>query len=237
VILRNNGDQPVPLDPCPAYVERLWSGSTLVAEPVYLLNCVATSPFQPGTTMTFEMVLHIPADAPPGSGLLLWGTDGPGPSSQKQPITIAPPGTALGSVAPATVPPTRDALDLAEAKRVVSAFETARAGGDWQAAWQLLSPFSQKKFGSIEAFIRAEAAYNADGGSTFVAAEPTRSGDLIAPEFLGTDLFFDLKGNADIERALLVGIGHPDVRGASAGSENLVVAPLRDGGAWRVWVR
>jgi hypothetical protein len=25
--------------------------------------------------------------------------------------------------------------------------------------------------------------------------------------------------------------------GASAGSESLVVAPLRDGGAWRVWVR
>jgi hypothetical protein len=26
-------------------------------------------------------------------------------------------------------------------------------------------------------------------------------------------------------------------RGASAGSESLIVAPLRDGGSWRVWVR
>jgi hypothetical protein len=237
VTLRNNGDQPVPLDPCPAYVERLWSGNSLVAEPSYLLNCAATSPIQPGSTTTFEMVLDIPADAPPGSGMLLWGTDGPGPSSQKQPITIAPPGSALGSVAPATVPPTRDELDLAEAKRVATAFESARAGGDWQTAWQLLSPFSQKKFGSVEAFIRGETAYNSQGGSTFVAADPTRSGDLIAPEFLGTDLFFDLKGNADIERAWFVGITHPDVPGASAGSEGLVVAPLRDDGAWRVWVR
>ena len=235
--LRNNGDQPVPLDPCPVYVERLWSGNTIVAEPQYLLNCAATSPIQPGTSTTFEMVLAIPAHASPSSGVLLWGTDGPGPSSQKQPITIAPPGSALGSVAPATVPPTRDELDLAGAKLVATAFETARAGGDWQTDWQLLSPFSQKKFGSVEAFIRGETAYNAQGGSTFVAADPTRSGDLIAPEFLGTDLFFDLKGNADIERAWFVGIAHPDVSGASAGSESLVVAPLRDGGAWRVWVR
>ena len=237
VTLRNNGGRLVPLDPCIAYIERLWSGSRLVAEPRYLLNCAATSPIQPGTSTTFEMVLDIPADAPPGSGMLLWGTDGPGPSSQKQPITIAPPGSALGSVAPATVPPTRDEVDLAEARRVATAFETARAGGDWQTAWQLLSPFSQKKFGSVEAFIRGETAYNAQGGSTFVAADPTRSGDLIAPEFLGTGLFFDLKGNADIERAWFVGIAHPDVSGASAGSESLVVAPLRDGGAWRVWVR
>jgi hypothetical protein len=237
VTLRNNGDQPVPLDPCPAYVERLWSGSTLVAEPRYLLNCAATSSILAGTSTTFEMLLDIPADAPPGPGILLWGTDGPGPSSEKQPITIAPPGSALGSVAPATVPPTRDELDLAEARRVATAFETARAGGDWQTAWQLLSPFSQKKFGADEAFIRDETTYNAQGGSTFVAADPTRSGDLIAPEFLGTDLFFDLKGNADIERAWFVGISHPDVSGASAGSESLVAAPLRDGGTWRVWVR
>jgi len=237
VTLRNDGDQPVPLDPCPIYVERLWGGNTTVAEPRYLLNCAAASPIQPGGSTTFEMVLDIPVNAPPGPGVLLWGTDGPGPSSQKQPITIAPPGSALGSVAPATIPPTRDELDLAEAKRVATAFETARAGGDWQTAWQLLSPFSHKKVGSLEAFIRGETAYNAQGGSTFVAADPTRSGDLIAPEFLGTDLFFDVKGNADIERAWFVGIAHPDVSGSSAGSESLVVAPLRDGGAWRVWVR
>jgi hypothetical protein len=237
VTLRNNGDQSVPLDPCPAYVERLWSGNTLVAEPGYLLNCAATSAIHPDAITTFEMVLDIPADAPPGMGLLLWGTDGPGPSSQKQPITIAPPGSALGSVPPATVPPTRDELDLADARGVATAYETARAGGDWQGAWLLLSPFSQKKFGSVESFIRGETAYNAQGGSTFVAADPTRSGDLISPEFLGTDLFFDLKGNADIERAWFVGIAHPGVRGASAGSESLIVAPLLDGGAWRVWVR
>jgi len=179
------------------------------------------------------MVLDIPVNAPPGPGVLLWGTDGPGPSSQKQPITIAPPGSALGSVAPATIPPTRDELDLAEAKRVATAFETARAGGDWQTAWQLLSPFSHKKVGSLEAFIRGETAYNAQGGSTFVAADPTRSGDLIAPEFLGTDLFFDVKGNADIERAWFVGIAHPDVSGSSAGSVRIVRRSIRL--QWKRW--
>ena len=101
----------------------------------------------------------------------------------------------------------------------------------------MLSPFSQKKFGSVEAFIRGETAYNAKGGSTFVATEPARNGDLLTPEFLGIDLFFDLKGNTEIERAWFVAVVHPDVSGASAGSESLIVAPLRDGGSWRVWVR
>jgi hypothetical protein len=234
--LRNSGDQPVPLDPCPVYVERLWSGNTLVADPHYLLNCAAVSAIGPGTSTTFEMALDIPAHAPPGSAILLWGTDGPGPSSQKLPITISSPGSAVGSVAPATLPPSRDELDLAEATRVATTFETARAAGDWQTAWQLLSPFSQKKIGAVDAFIRGETAYNARGGSTFVVAEPTRGGDLLGPEFLGNDLFFDLKGNAQIERTWFVGVGHPGVRGASAGSENLVVAPLIDG-PWRVWVR
>ena len=100
--LRNDGEQPVPLDPCPIYVERLWSGNTVVGEPRYLLNCAAAAAIEPGASTTFEMVLAIPVDAPPGAAILLWGTDGPGPSSQKQPITIAPPGSAVGSVAPAT---------------------------------------------------------------------------------------------------------------------------------------
>ena len=134
------------------------------------------------------------------------------------------------------MPPSRDQLDLVEAKRVSAAFETARAGGDWQAAWQLLSSFSQAKIGSIDAFIHAETAFNLQGGSTFVVADPSKDRDLLAPGFLGGDLFGNLKGNGQIERAWFVGVAHPDVSGASAGSEDLVVAPLIDG-TWRVWVR
>ena len=237
VTLRNIGDQPAPLDPCPAYVELLGTNNAVVAEPHFLLNCAAASAIEPGASLTFEMVLQIPGDAPAGPAILFWVSDGLGAASQKQPITIAPPGSAVGSVAPATLPPSRDELDLADAKRVATSYETARAGGEWQAAWQLLSSFSQKKIGSIDAFIRDQTAYNTAGGSTFVVTGPTRNGGLISPAFLGTDLFFDLKGNADIERALFVGVIHPDARGASAGSEDLVAARLRESGDWRVWVR
>jgi hypothetical protein len=103
VTLRNGGDQPVALDPCTIYVERLWSGNDLVADPRYLLNCAAVSAIEPGASTTFEMILEIPADAPPGPAILLWTTDGPGPAGPKLPITIEPPGSAVGSVAPATL--------------------------------------------------------------------------------------------------------------------------------------
>jgi hypothetical protein len=63
-----------------------------------------------------------------------------------------------------------------------------------------------------------------------------RLGDLLAPEFLGNELFFDLKGKAQLERTWFVSVAHPDVRGVSAGSEDLAVAPMIDG-SWRVWVR
>jgi hypothetical protein len=234
--LRNMGDQPVPLEPCPVYVEHLWSGNTIVTEPRYVLNCALVAAIAPGSSTTFEMVLEIPGDAPPGSATLLWATDGLGPGSQKLPITIAPPGSAIGSVAPATLPPSRDELDLAEATRVATSFETARAGGDRQTAWQLLSSFSQTRIGSLDAFVRAETMFNDQGGATFAVGEPGKSGDLLRPEFLGNALFFDLKGHAQLERAWFVSVTHPDVRGAAAGSENLIVAPLIDG-TWRVWMR
>lgn len=236
VTLKNTTDHAVPLDPCPVYVERLWSGKSFEADSRYILNCGPVGAIEPGASATFEMILEVPMDAPPGPAILLWDSDGPGPGGPKLPITIAPPGTAIGSVAPATLPPSRDQLDLAQARTVATAFETARASGDWQMAWQLLSPFSQVRIGSVDTFAREQTAFNDEGGSRFVVDDPSKSGNLLAPEYLGNDLFFDLKGNAQLERAWFVSVTHPDVRGASAGSEDLIVAPVVDG-SWRVWVR
>jgi len=237
VTVRNPTDQPVPLDPCPAYVQRLFSGNATLADGRFLLNCPAAPTIPAGGSVTFEMLVDIPSDAPAGPGILFWAGDGvyglPGP---KLPITIAPPGTAIGSVPPATLSPSQDQLDRVEATRIATAFETARAAGAWPEAWAVLSPFSQKRFGSLSAFGGTEAADNAAGAADFVIGDPSRDPDLLDPAFLGEALFFDLKGNAQLERAWLVGVRYPGVTGASAGSEDLVVAPLADG-TWRVWIR
>jgi len=237
VTVRNPTVQPVPLEPCPVYVQRLWSGNEKLVDERFRLNCEAAPLVEAGNSVTFEMIIVVPADAPAGPAILFWAGDGPfGLNGPKLPITIAPPGTAPGSVPPATLPPSQEQLDRVEAMRIATTFETARAGGDWPEAWPLLSPFSQKRFGTMDGFGRAAAADNADGATTFVIADPTRDGNFLDPAFLGDDLFFDLKGNARIERAWLMAVRHPDVIGSSAGTENLVVAPLADG-TWRVWIR
>jgi hypothetical protein len=237
VIVRNPTDQAVPLDPCPVYVQRLWSGDATLADGRFLLNCPAAPAIPAGGSVTFEMLLNVPQDAPAGPAILFWAGDGvyglPGP---KLPITIVPPGTAVGSAPPATLPPSQDQLDRAEATRVATAFETARADGNTMAAWRLLSSYSQERLGSYAGFVRSETHVQASRGTDFVIGDPSREPDLLDPAFLGDALFFDLKGDAQLERAWLIGVRYPGVDGASAGSEDLVVAPLADG-TWRVWVR
>jgi hypothetical protein len=100
----------------------------------------------------------------------------------------------------------------------------------------LLTALSKSGIASYAAFVRAETHVQASRGTDFVIGDPRREPDLLDPAFLGDALLFDLKGNGQLERASLIGVRYPGVDGASAGSEDLVVAPLADG-TWRVWVR
>ncbi|HWP62327.1 MAG TPA: hypothetical protein VNO86_02530 [Candidatus Binatia bacterium] len=142
--------------------------------------------------------------------------------------SASPTPSVSGSATPAPSPD-----DATTARTVATRYETARASGDWQTAWSMLSAYSQGLYGSLAAYERVESAYNASGGSTFEIADPTRSPDLFAPEFLG-QAYLDAKANADIDRAWLVMVNHPDVKGASAASTGLLVAPIGD--RWSVWI-
>ena len=78
-----------------------------------------------------------------------------------------------------------------------------------------------------------QRAYNAAGGTAFEVRDPTRDPDLVA-NVLGTDEA-RIAEVADTSRGWLVFIGHADVKGASAGSEGLYLAPLPSG-EWRIWI-
>jgi hypothetical protein len=67
-----------------------------------------------------------------------------------------------------------------------------------------------------------------------VVAQVTRDPDLLNSIFLGAP-YDDAAQTADVRRASLITINHPDVEGASAASEGLLIAPLPNGD-WKVWI-
>ena len=66
-------------DPCPTYHEDLYFGSGATGQPlgkhVYLLNCHAVEAIASHASLTFAMVLDVPASASPGGYTLLWAPD------------------------------------------------------------------------------------------------------------------------------------------------------------------
>jgi hypothetical protein len=69
VALRNVSKRPFRFNTCPTYVEGV--ASTLRGER-HVLNCGPAGTLAPGERALFEMVLHIPADAPAGNNGLSW---------------------------------------------------------------------------------------------------------------------------------------------------------------------
>lgn len=66
-------------DPCPAYREELYPVAPMMAAPLgkhfYVLNCRPVGTIAPQSSVTFAMVLDVPATAAPGRYTLLWDLD------------------------------------------------------------------------------------------------------------------------------------------------------------------
>lgn len=120
--------------------------------------------------------------------------------------------------------------EAAYAKAYAVKFEQSRATGDWAEAWLLLGPKSKAGFGSLQSFEDAEAAYNATGATTYEIADPVQDPAFLSQSYLG-DFWADIV----ISTAWYVGVNHPEVVGASAGFEGLVVGSGTDGN-WHVWI-
>src|SRR5262249_15701096 len=71
VELRNSSQSAVPFGRCPLFIEALEPAGTTE---VHQLNC-AGRVLAPNSSLTFEMRIHVPDNAPTGSNGLLWELD------------------------------------------------------------------------------------------------------------------------------------------------------------------
>jgi hypothetical protein len=122
------------------------------------------------------------------------------------------------------------ASDSETAARLAADFQTD-ATKDPQAAWEMLSPFSQAAYGSESVFESAEAQRAAANGFQFSMGSASGREIDLNPQVVGSAVWSDLQANAILSRAFVVSITSPD-----SPARRIVVAPLALTGAWRVWV-
>ena len=99
-------------------------------------------------------------------------------------------------------------------------------------AWNMLSAYSQRAFGSELAFATAQAALG-QRTTNYQLATPTQGSNALSQQNLGSGLWADLTSMADLARAYVVVESFP---GAGEPAKSLVVAPLSATGEWRIWV-
>jgi len=75
VLLTNPTNSSISLNPCPSYLEWLGVGSNRVSG-AYELNCSNVSSVGAGSTITYQMLITLPAGFPAGSGTLHWSLGG-----------------------------------------------------------------------------------------------------------------------------------------------------------------
>jgi photosystem II stability/assembly factor-like uncharacterized protein len=100
-------------------------------------------------------------------------------------------------------------------------------------AWNMLSEYSQRAFGSEAAFEAAQAALGRRTNYSPQLTEPAQSADVPNLQNLGPGPWANLTSMADMTRAYVVMVTFP---GTSEPTESLVVAPLTATGEWRIWV-
>lgn len=123
-------------------------------------------------------------------------------------------------------------IDAAQAATVAQDYLTF-AGKDPAKAWNLLSSYSQRQFGSEPAFEAVEAALYKRVNYGVQAGPATRSSSSLNRAAVGAAVWDDLTTFAVMNRAYLIVVSYP---GTTEPPQKLVVAPLSATGGWRVWV-
>ena len=123
-------------------------------------------------------------------------------------------------------------LDPAAARNVADEFQTM-ATKDPQAAWIMLSSYSQRAYGSEAAFEATEAALGKRTGGTYQLGQPTPL--VLTPSHTSPaqGIDGDLATFADTSRIYVTVVTFP---GTSEPGRKLIAAPLSVNGDWRVWV-
>jgi hypothetical protein len=144
-------------------------------------------------------------------------------------------GSVLISSSPAPVAPAVPDSGSRDAMTIVSKFELARALANWDEAWRLLAPMSQKAIGSEARYIELETAYNAGGGGFEMGEIVAGPFDAATTDYIGSLVLDDfVRSGGTVSQVHLVYVRHPDEAGASASSSAYLVALV--GGDWRIWI-
>jgi photosystem II stability/assembly factor-like uncharacterized protein len=117
-------------------------------------------------------------------------------------------------------------------KNLAANYETM-ATKDPPTAWNMLSSYSQRAFGSESAFGAAMVALGQRTNYALAMGEPTNGSAAINRQSLGAGVWGDLTAVADPGRAYAIVVSFPS---SSEPPETLVVAPLSATGDRRVWV-
>jgi len=128
--------------------------------------------------------------------------------------------------------PANATLDPAAAGNLADEFQMMSTK-DLQAAWIMLSSFSQRAYGSEAAFEAAEAALGKRAGYTYHLGQPTQIMVALTQKGLDSATWTDLTTFADTSRAYVIVVTFP---GTSEPPQRLIAAPLSVNGDWRVWV-
>jgi hypothetical protein len=110
---------------------------------------------------------------------------------------------------------------------------TTMATKDPPTAWNMLSSYSQRAYGSEAAFEAAMVGLGKRTNYALAMGEITNSAAAISQQKLGPGVWGDLSALADLSRAYAVAVSFP---GSSEPPETIVIAPLSATGDWRVWV-
>ncbi len=158
--------------------------------------------------------------AEPGTYALMQSTDG---GRTWHPASF---GDARARVSSKSADPT--------AAQNIAAEYVMMAGKDPPTAWNMLSSYSQRAFGSEAEFEAAETTLGKRTGyAGYQLSPPTQSLAVLSQANLGSAVWNDLNAFADITRSYVVTVSFP---GTAEAQETLVVAPLSVTGGWRVWV-
>jgi hypothetical protein len=113
-------------------------------------------------------------------------------------------------------------------------FEDGVSTGHFDVAWTFLSPWSRRLFASRAEFENVATWFGPPPGISYVVETPTRNPDLLDPAFLGSRAA-DIAATTDPSTVFLVSVRYPDVDGAAAGTQHLVVARTLEGD-WQIWL-
>jgi hypothetical protein len=165
------------------------------------------------------------------NGIAVTPTTSPAPTRRPAPTSTSAARTAQVPITPAPktpVPaePTSQPNEGKQAAILLDGYERALVAGEWQTAFDMLSPSSPTRKAGISAYAAEREPYFKSVAGRYTVGAPTRPADWTT--------YAPLIEGADTSRAYLIEVDYPALSGNNAGYEQFVVAPDA-AEKWWIW--